>query len=188
MKQRTTFIVSEHRGTHPDNFVLTDDSFAIKSLPPSTVREDRLTFGFHELPPEIWEFLKECHEVHLRWTRGSSYTLLDPYSSRTPAGLHVFLSPLKGNKQYDYSARAVGDKLLTRLLGLPSARLSQRHMAYRWKSAKRWKARLWKFRESASITLPYDQSLRLFGSSKRSLLVRTVKSSSSRWRAPTTLI
>ncbi|RPA98648.1 PIG-X-domain-containing protein [Choiromyces venosus 120613-1] len=96
MKQRSTFIVSESHGTLPENFSLKKDSFTIKALPPSAVREDRVTFGVHELPAEIQDVLSSCREVHLKFTSGNIYESIDPYSSRTPAGLHVFLSPEQG--------------------------------------------------------------------------------------------
>ncbi|PWW76670.1 PIG-X-domain-containing protein [Tuber magnatum] len=96
MKQRSTFIVSESHGTLPENFSLNKDSFIIKALPPSAVREDRVTFGIHELPTEIRGALGSCREVHLKLTSGDIYESIDPYSSRTPAGLHMFLSPEQG--------------------------------------------------------------------------------------------
>lgn len=100
MKQRTTFIVSDPIGTHPEKFSLTSGALNIKSLPLSTVREDRFTLGFHELPSEIWGVLKQCQEVWLRWASGRGYQSVDPYSSRIPAGLHLFLSPIKGTTSY----------------------------------------------------------------------------------------
>ncbi|KAG0637236.1 PIG family protein [Tuber brumale] len=96
MKQRSTFIVSESRGTLPENFSLNQDSFVIKALPPSAVREDRVTFGVHELPAEIQDVLSSCREVHLKLASGGIYESIDPYSSRTPGGLHIFLSPEQG--------------------------------------------------------------------------------------------
>lgn len=100
MKQRSTFVVSESHGTLPENFSLKKDTFIIKSLPPSTVREDRVTFGLHELPVEIQDALSSCREVHLKLTSGDIYESIDPYSSRTPAGLHVFLSSEQGASPY----------------------------------------------------------------------------------------
>ncbi|CUS08202.1 unnamed protein product [Tuber aestivum] len=96
MKQRSTFIVSESHGTLPENFSLNEDSFIIKALPPSAVREDRVTFGVHELPAEIRDVLSSCREAHLKFTSGDVYESMDPYSSRTPAGLHMLLSPEQG--------------------------------------------------------------------------------------------
>jgi len=100
MKQRSTFVVSESHGTLPENFSLKNDTFIIKALPPSALREDRVTFGVHELPAEIQGVLSSCREVHLKLTSGDIYESIDPYSSRTPAGLHVFLSPEQGASPY----------------------------------------------------------------------------------------
>ncbi|KAI5795199.1 PIG-X [Geopyxis carbonaria] len=93
MKQRTTFLVanSDAEATHPDNFILSPSSFQIKNLP--AAREDRLTLAFDELPVEIWDVLKQCKELHIRWASGKLYVSSDPYGSRVPAGLHVFVTP-----------------------------------------------------------------------------------------------
>jgi hypothetical protein len=91
MKQRTTYIITDPESTHPDNFVLEPQSLHIKTL--HAAREDRLTIGYNELPPEIWNVLKQCNEVFIRWSTSRPYESVDPYGSRVPAGLHVFLKP-----------------------------------------------------------------------------------------------
>ncbi|KAA8904545.1 PIG-X [Sphaerosporella brunnea] len=91
MKQRTTYLVSSPEYTHPDNFELSPESLHIKTL--HAAREDRLTIGYNELPPELWNVLKQCNEVFIRWSTGKPYESVDPFGSRVPAGLHVFLKP-----------------------------------------------------------------------------------------------
>jgi hypothetical protein len=91
MKQRTTYIITDPESTHPDNFVLESQSLHIKTL--HAAREDRLTIGYNELPPELWNVLKQCNEVFIRWSTSRPYESVDPFGSRVPAGLHVYLKP-----------------------------------------------------------------------------------------------
>ncbi|KAL7275686.1 protease B nonderepressible form [Rhizina undulata] len=93
MKHRATFIVSNPEATRPENFVASPDSLHIKSLP--AAREDRFTLGYHDLPDEIQDLLSKCDGAGIRWSSGNPYHTIDPYSSRLPAGLHVFVTPKK---------------------------------------------------------------------------------------------
>lgn len=94
MKQRTTYLVSDPSATHPDNFVLQPRSLHIKSI--KAAREDRFTIKYGELSPEIKSFLKQCDQLHVRWSTSLPYQSVDPFGSRVPAGLHVFLTPQPG--------------------------------------------------------------------------------------------
>lgn len=91
MKQRSTFLVRDPAYSHPSNFGLTPTSLRIKAVP--AAREDRLTFGVDELPAELRTVLRQCAEVHVRWTSRSPYTSTSPYGARVPAGLSVFVVP-----------------------------------------------------------------------------------------------
>jgi hypothetical protein len=53
-------------------------------------REDRITFGFEELPQELYSLLKSSHELHVKWVTDKEYVTLGPMVSRLSPGLHVF--------------------------------------------------------------------------------------------------
>lgn len=93
MKQRSTFVISDPEYTKPENFDIGPDSLRIKSI--AAAREDRVTVPSQELPSELLPILQECSELHVRWVSGNPYSSIDPYGSRLPAGLHVFVKPLR---------------------------------------------------------------------------------------------
>jgi hypothetical protein len=43
---------------------------------------------------QLWQVLKQCHQVHVRWARREQYQAVSPFSSRVSPGLHVFYSPV----------------------------------------------------------------------------------------------
>ncbi|KAL2852952.1 PIG-X [Aspergillus pseudoustus] len=110
MRRRITYIQPQHVSFHPSQTTLTPNSLAISNLVAS--REERVTLGFDELTGErlllgrvelsliyhggkqIWQVLKQCHQVHVRWARSEQYDAVSPYSSRVSPGLHVFYSPI----------------------------------------------------------------------------------------------
>jgi hypothetical protein len=51
MRKRITFISPPDSSLHPDQFRLENDTLHLKSL--YAAREDRLTFGYQELPQEV---------------------------------------------------------------------------------------------------------------------------------------
>ena len=98
MKQRTTFLVSDPEATNPDNFVISSNTFQVKSVP--AIREDHLTLSFQELPIDIQNSLKECKELAIHWASGRDYETSNPYAARVPPGLHVFVTPLADTPPY----------------------------------------------------------------------------------------
>ncbi|KAL4919473.1 PIG-X [Aspergillus aurantiobrunneus] len=92
MRQRITFIQKPSAPFHPSQTLLTRDGLTIQSL--EAAREERVTFGFDELPSELWQVLRQCHQLHIRWATTRGYEAVSPFLSRISPGLHVFFSPL----------------------------------------------------------------------------------------------
>jgi PIG-X / PBN1 len=93
MRRRSTFIHDVQLEIDPKQLVLSGNKFGIKDL--NAAREERLTFGFNELPQELWQVLKQSHELHIRWSAPTLYNTTSPLVSRISPGLHVFYTPLK---------------------------------------------------------------------------------------------
>ncbi|GFF51849.1 protein pbn1 [Aspergillus lentulus] len=91
MRRRITFVQRPESPFHVDQAVLTSDALSIAHL--DGAREERATFGFDELPPEIWQVLKSSHELHIRWATERPYENGAPFSSRISPGLHVYYTP-----------------------------------------------------------------------------------------------
>ncbi|KEY80201.1 hypothetical protein BA78_0475 [Aspergillus fumigatus] len=91
MRRRITFVQRPESPFHVDQAVLTSDALSITHL--DAAREERATFGFDELPAEIWQVLKSSHELHIRWATERPYEIGAPFSSRISPGLHVYYTP-----------------------------------------------------------------------------------------------
>ncbi|KAL8734923.1 MAG: hypothetical protein Q9166_001275 [cf. Caloplaca sp. 2 TL-2023] len=98
MKERITFIHAIDGAFHSSHFDVGKGSVQIKDL--DAVREEQLTFPSRELPPEIWQVLRQCHELHLKWVSAVPYPSIPPFLSRASPGLHLFFSP-KPNRSAD---------------------------------------------------------------------------------------
>ncbi|ODH21164.1 hypothetical protein ACO22_05695 [Paracoccidioides brasiliensis] len=92
MKERITFLYEAEGQFNPEQITVNNDSISVRSL--HGPREDRTTFSFNELPQELWQVLKRCHELHIRWASDHVYDALPPFTSRVSPGLHVFYSPI----------------------------------------------------------------------------------------------
>ncbi|KAL3465849.1 PIG-X [Aspergillus heterothallicus] len=95
MRRRITYIQPHHAHFHPSQTALTPNTLTISNL--DAAREERITLGFDELSAEgdqLWQVLKKCHQVHVRWARREQYDAVSPFSSRVSPGLHVFYSPI----------------------------------------------------------------------------------------------
>ncbi|MCJ1448294.1 MAG: protease B nonderepressible form [Stictis urceolatum] len=95
MRERITFVHARDDPYDPQQLRVEKDALHVENL--KAAREDRISFGFQELPQEIWLGLKQCHELHIRWVSSTSYTSISPFNSRLSPGLHVFLTPHKNN-------------------------------------------------------------------------------------------
>ncbi|EAW12590.1 uncharacterized protein ACLA_010160 [Aspergillus clavatus NRRL 1] len=91
MRRRITFVQRADAPFDFDQAVLTTDALSIRNL--DGAREERATLSFEELPSEVWQVLKSCHELHVRWATERPYHTGAPFSSRISPGLHVFYTP-----------------------------------------------------------------------------------------------
>ncbi|KKZ65200.1 hypothetical protein EMCG_08960 [[Emmonsia] crescens] len=91
MRKRITFVHAAEGKFDPEQITVNDDSLSIQSL--QAARQERATFAFHELPQELWQVLKQCQELHIRWSSQYVYDAVPPFASRVSPGLHVFYTP-----------------------------------------------------------------------------------------------
>jgi hypothetical protein len=94
MRRRITFIQRPDADFSLDQISLSRSSLSVHGV--DAAREDRVTFSFDELPPELWHVLKQCHQLHIRWAAEEPYEARAPFSSRVSPGLHVFYTPVAG--------------------------------------------------------------------------------------------
>ena len=95
MRQRITFIQQPEDSVDPETLKITKNSISTSNL--KAAREDRITFGFDELPQELYRVLKASHELHMRWVSEKEYASISPMVSRVSPGLHVFYTPQKNS-------------------------------------------------------------------------------------------
>ncbi|KAH8663597.1 PIG-X [Tricladium varicosporioides] len=95
MRQRITFIQKPEDSVDPENLKVTNNAISSKTL--KAAREDRVTFGFDELPQELYRVLKASHELHMRWVNRNAYDTIAPLVSRLSPGLHVFYTPQRNS-------------------------------------------------------------------------------------------
>lgn len=95
MRQRITYLQEPQDAIDPKNLQITKDSISTKEL--KAAREERVTFGFDELPQELYRVLKGSHELHIRWVSERPYESIAPLVSRLSPGLHVFYTPQRGS-------------------------------------------------------------------------------------------
>jgi hypothetical protein len=93
MRQRITYLQEPEDSINPKLLKVAKDSISIEDL--KAAREERITFGFEELPQELYRILKVSHEVHVRWVSQELYFGIPPLISRLSPGLHVFYTPQK---------------------------------------------------------------------------------------------
>jgi hypothetical protein len=92
MRQRTTYLQAPADALDPALLTVTSTSISTPEL--KAAREERVTFGFDELPQELYRVLKACHELHIRWVGERRYETVGPLFARSSPGLHVFYTPL----------------------------------------------------------------------------------------------
>jgi len=93
MRRRSTYIHDPSLDVPPNRLQVKGAQFLVGAL--KAAREERLTFGFDELPPELLEVLQLSHELHIRWASESPFNTTAPFLSRLSPGLHVHYTPLK---------------------------------------------------------------------------------------------
>ncbi|KAF2669437.1 PIG-X-domain-containing protein [Microthyrium microscopicum] len=95
MRERVTYILRNPTGVFdPKQLEVKKDSFAVDGL--DAIKEHQITLGFQEITAEIWRVLRNCHELHVRWSTAQAYETVSPYVSRVTPGLHVSYTPLEG--------------------------------------------------------------------------------------------
>ncbi|EER37522.1 conserved hypothetical protein [Histoplasma capsulatum var. duboisii H88] len=92
MKKRITFIHGGEGKFDPKQVILRNDSLTVQSL--DAALQEKYTFAFNELPQEVWQVLRQCHELRVRWSSQYLYNAVPPFPSRVSPGLHVFYTPV----------------------------------------------------------------------------------------------
>ena len=95
MRQRITFFQHPQDSVDPKLLDVKSNSISTKTL--NAAREDRITFGFDELPQELYLVLKASHELHIRWINHLNYDSIAPVVSRLSPGLHIFYTPQRNS-------------------------------------------------------------------------------------------
>ncbi|EON66513.1 hypothetical protein W97_05758 [Coniosporium apollinis CBS 100218] len=96
MKQRITYLLREPDELRTEHLEVTGKSLIINNL--KAAKEHRLTLSLSELPNEVSEVLRQCHELHIRWASQDPYTSIPPFVSRVSPGLHAFFTPRNNSK------------------------------------------------------------------------------------------
>lgn len=99
MRQRVTFLQEPQDSVDPKLLKVGSNSISTKQL--NAALEDRTTFGFDQLPQELYRVLKASHELHIRWVSPKNYATIAPVVSRLSPGLHIFYTPQRdSNSSY----------------------------------------------------------------------------------------
>jgi hypothetical protein len=91
MRERITYV--QKLGDSLEPSALTVDGATISGPEVHAVREDRLTFALHELPPGLQTLLRGIQDVHIRWVSTVPYDVVSPLLARLPPGFHLFFTP-----------------------------------------------------------------------------------------------
>ncbi|KAL2074922.1 hypothetical protein VTL71DRAFT_8702 [Oculimacula yallundae] len=100
MRQRITFLQEPADSIDPSKLVVTSTSISTPEL--IAAREERITFGFDELPQELYKVLKASHELHIRWVGENVFETRAPLVARLSPGLHVFYTPLRNEGSSEF--------------------------------------------------------------------------------------
>jgi hypothetical protein len=95
MRQRITFLQEPQDSIDPKLLKVTKNAISTNEL--KAAREDRVTFGFDELPQELYRVLKASHELHIRWISPKNFDTIAPFVSRLSPGLHIFYTPQRNS-------------------------------------------------------------------------------------------
>ncbi|KAF2841697.1 PIG-X-domain-containing protein [Patellaria atrata CBS 101060] len=92
MKHRITYLLHDPNGSFdPSQLNVSGQIFSVKNL--KAAKEHRITLGFDELPQELLLTLKQCYELHIRWSEEHTWTAYSPFNSLAGPGLHVLFTP-----------------------------------------------------------------------------------------------
>jgi hypothetical protein len=99
MRERVTFV---HRDHTLDPEELDNQEAGLLGPQIETVRQDKLTVPFSELPPELTDILQEYEAIHIKWASPVKSETLDPFTSRISPGLHVYATPTSASSCNPY--------------------------------------------------------------------------------------
>jgi hypothetical protein len=102
MRQRVTFLQEPVDSVDPKFLDVTSNSISAKQL--KAALEHRTTFGFDELPQELYRVLKASHELHIRWVSQINFETIAPVVARLSPGLHIYYTPQR-NSNNSYVAQ-----------------------------------------------------------------------------------
>ncbi|KAF2404613.1 PIG-X-domain-containing protein [Trichodelitschia bisporula] len=91
MRERITYLIHPGSDFDPSDIEITSTTLAVSGL--NADKEHQITIGFEQLPKEIWQVLKDLHELHIRWASPRPYSTVAPFVSRVSPGLHISLTP-----------------------------------------------------------------------------------------------
>ncbi|KAK0124648.1 protease B nonderepressible form [Cadophora gregata] len=100
MRQRVTFLQDPADSIDPSKLEITSTSISTPEL--TAAREERITFGFDELPQELYKVLKASHELHIRWVTENVFETRAPLVARLSPGLHLFYTPLRNEGSSEF--------------------------------------------------------------------------------------
>ncbi|RSM17992.1 Protein PBN1 [Fusarium ambrosium] len=99
MRERVTFVHKDH---NLDPAALDIQEAGLSGPQIETVRQDKLTIPFDELPGELTDLFKDYDSVHIRWASPLKLETLDPFASRISPGLHIYYTPASSTS-HDHS-------------------------------------------------------------------------------------
>ncbi|KAH7182796.1 protein PBN1 [Fusarium flagelliforme] len=94
MRERVTFV---HNDYTLDPEALDNQEAGLLGPQIETIRQDKLTIPFSELPRELSDILQEYEALHVRWASPVKSEIMDPFTSRISPGLHVYATPIAPN-------------------------------------------------------------------------------------------
>ncbi|RGP69936.1 pbn1 [Fusarium longipes] len=94
MRERVTFI---HNDYTLDPEALDNQEAGLLGPQIETIRQDKLTIPFGELPRELTDILQEYEALHIKWASPIKSETMDPFTSRISPGLHVYATPVSPN-------------------------------------------------------------------------------------------
>lgn len=95
MRQRVTFLQEPADSVDPKLLKVESNSISTTEL--KAALEHRVTFGFDELPQELYRVLKASHELHIRWVSPINYESIAPVVARLSPGLHIYYTPQRNS-------------------------------------------------------------------------------------------
>ncbi|KAF9773198.1 protease B nonderepressible form [Fusarium sp. DS 682] len=94
MRERVTFI---HNDYTLDPEELDNQEAGLLGPQIESVRQDKLTIPFDELPHELTDILQEYEALHIRFASPVKSETLNPFTSRISPGLHIYVTPKSPN-------------------------------------------------------------------------------------------